>query len=164
MADIRAVSPDCSQPADEEDLLALLNRETQEAVRRIADRLHLADQPRSGPEGSSKYRLVCQAYQARRERTQFFDADLFGEPVWDLLLAMYREHLRGRNLSVEQVADAADVPSSTADRWIEVLERRNLISRRPRSETAFVELTAAALTKLEAYMEQLRTKSLMRLI
>jgi DNA-binding MarR family transcriptional regulator len=164
MADLNRGGLQSSNLADDEDLLSILNREAQEAVRRIADQLHLQDQPRTGPEGSSKYRLVSQAYEARRERKQFFDADLFGEPVWDLLLALYREQLRGRYMSTSEVAEAADVPRSTAGRWIEVMERRQLVSRRSEGDDDLFDLTATALEKLEAYMEQLRTKSLMRVI
>ena len=164
MADLHRAGLDTPQTVEDDDLLSILNKEAQEAVRRIADHLHLPHEPRSGPERSAKYRLVCQAFAARRERKQFFDADLFGEPVWDLLLLMYREHLGGRELTRAQATQVPDVPPSTAARWIGVLERRGLVSSDSDDDAGMVKLTGTALTKLEAYMEELRTKSLMRVI
>lgn len=164
MADLSHGGLNGSQDAEQDDVLAIVQREAQEAVRRIADQLHVPSEPREGPERNSKYRLACQAYEARRARRQFFDADLFGEPVWDLLMAMYREHLADRPMSAAAALEAADVPSSTAGRWLGVMERRGLITRVAAANADQVVLTDFALTQLEAYMEQLRTKSLMRVI
>lgn len=57
--------------------------------------------------------------------------------------------------------EAADVPRSPATRWVGLLEHRGLITK---SSPPHVDLTTAAVEKLEAYVERLRTKSLMRVI
>jgi hypothetical protein len=150
-----------------DDLLSILNRETQEAIKRIAEQLQLSDKPRTGLERNSKYRLVCQAYEARRERTELFDADLFADPAWDILLAMYRDHLAGRPQTVSSAVWAADTPFTTGLRWLRVLENRGLVSRidNPNdARSALVELTPLAINKMETYLERLRTKSSMRAI
>lgn len=163
MADLmpKGITP-ANSNGDGDDVISILNREVQEAVHRVAEQLHIPTEPRSGPEASAKYRLVCQAYEARRERVEVFDADLFADPAWDILLALYREHLASRAMTVAEAAAAADAPLTVAIRWVDVLERRGLVFR-PSSPDR-LKLTPAAVDKLEAYMERLRTKSLMRLI
>ena len=62
MADLTPKSTDPAKTdAESDDVLSILNREVQEAVRRVAEQLRIPNEPRSGPEASSKYRLVCQA-------------------------------------------------------------------------------------------------------
>lgn len=162
MADLTPKRTTAADTNENDDVLSILNRETQEAVRRVAEQLHIPSVPRSGPEASSKYRLVCQAYEARRERAEIFDADLFADPAWDILLAMYREHLAHRPMTLSDALTAADVPHTTAMRWLAVLTNRGMVARGSSSDV--MELTAEALEKLEAYMERLRTKSLMRVV
>jgi hypothetical protein len=165
MADLNpANSKRLQPPQDDEDVLGVVSREAQEAVRRIAQKLHIPAEPRSGPEADPKYRLVCQAYEARRDRKDFFDADLFGEPVWDLLLAMYRDTVLSREMTVESTAETADVPHSTAIRWIAVMHQRGLVTISDEEQGRTIALTETALAKLDAYLERLRTKSLMRVI
>ena len=168
MADLRPDDSTRRTSEDEpQDLLSILNREAQEAVRRIAEHLQLSDTPRTGFESSAKYRLVCQAYEARRERKELFDADLFGDPAWDILLAMYRDHLASRPLTVSSVVWAADTPFTTGLRWLKLLEERGLVIRTENptdARSALVELTPSALEKMDLYLERLRTKSLMRVI
>jgi len=147
---------------DENELLSILNREIQNAIHRIAEQLNLPSERRSGPEASSTYRLVCQAYQARREREDMFDADLFADPAWDILLALFCSHLADRQMTLQDAIKSAAVPESTARRWLTALERRGLI--RSVAHEDRVQLTPSAISKLEAYVERLRKKSLMRVI
>lgn len=149
-------------PPDGNELLSILNREAQNAIHRIAEQLNLPSGPRNGPEASSTYRLVCQAYQARRERAEIFDADLFADPAWDILLALFCSHLAERQMTLQDAINCAAVPESTARRWLTVLERRDLI--RSIAHGNRVELTPSAISKLETYVERLRKKSLMRVI
>lgn len=161
MGDLTSVDPTPENKIEQrDDLLSILNREAEGAIQRIAEQLNLSQEPPRGPEASSKYRLVCQAYEARRQRTEIFDADLFADPAWDILLASFREHLAVRPFTLGDAIAAADVPPSTGARWVKLLERRGLLTLR---DDRF-ELTSAAILKLEAYMERLRTKSLMRVI
>lgn len=67
---------------------------------------------------------------ARRLRANFFDSDLFADPAWDILLDLYRAHLAQQRICVTSVCFGAGVPVSTALRWLNALEERNLARRR----------------------------------
>jgi DNA-binding MarR family transcriptional regulator len=73
--------------------------------------------------------LACQIYEARRVRARFLSMSLLGEPVWDMLLALFCFSARGRRLSVSSLCFASGVPSTTALRWVGVMEERDLIKR-----------------------------------
>jgi DNA-binding MarR family transcriptional regulator len=66
---------------------------------------------------------------ARRLRTKFFDANLFADPAWDILLDLYRAHLAQQRICITSVCFGAGVPVSTALRWLNALEERNLAKR-----------------------------------
>ena len=68
-------------------------------------------------------------YRARRRRKRFFDPALFGEPAWDLLLDLFIARLKKKRVSVSSACYAADVPPTTALRWLGVLADSNLIER-----------------------------------
>jgi DNA-binding IclR family transcriptional regulator len=91
-----------------------------------------------------------------------FDADLFADPAWDILLALFCSHLADRQMTLQDAIKSAAVPESTARRWLTALERRGLI--RSVAHEDRVQLTPSAISKLEAYVERLRKKSLMRVI
>ena len=67
----------------------------------------------------------------RASRDRIFGKGLFGEPAWDILLDLYAAQLRGRQESVASVCVAAGVPSSTAVRWIKILQNEGLVRRCP---------------------------------
>lgn len=72
---------------------------------------------------------ASEIYRARRRRKRFFATDLFGEPAWDLLLDLFISRLKKKRISVTSACSAADVPSTTALRWLGVLEEAHLIER-----------------------------------
>jgi DNA-binding MarR family transcriptional regulator len=76
-------------------------------------------------------RLASRMYDSRRERARYFNDSLLGEPVWDMLLALYCSPARGKRLSVTSLCEAAGVPQTTASRWVQMLEDRGLIERQP---------------------------------
>ncbi len=57
----------------------------------------------------------------RRLRERFFDAELFADPAWDMLLDLYAAQLEGRNVSVSSLCIAAAVPATTALRWVKAM-------------------------------------------
>ena len=65
----------------------------------------------------------------RRNRARFFDADLFADPAWDMLLELYAAELGQRRIDITTLCGGAAVPSTTALRWIGQLEARQLIKR-----------------------------------
>ncbi|MBX9730212.1 MAG: MarR family transcriptional regulator, partial [Sphingomonas sp.] len=80
--------------------------------------------------------VAAAAYQARRMRDASFGADsvLFGEPAWDILLALYSARADGQELSISTACAAAKVPNTTALRHLGNLEARGMIVRRADSE------------------------------
>ncbi len=73
--------------------------------------------------------LACRIYESRRLRARYLSMSLLGEPVWDMMLALYCFSTRGRRMSVSSLCYASGVPQTTAMRWIGVMEKRDLVKR-----------------------------------
>lgn len=74
-------------------------------------------------------RLIRRIIRQRQLRARFFDADLFADPAWDILLdltAARAEHLR---VSVTSLCIASGVPPTTALRWIGQMTDAGLLLR-----------------------------------
>jgi len=68
---------------------------------------------------------------ARRKRAEFFPADLFADPAWDMILDMMVARLEGKEVSISSLCIASAVPPTTALRWIKDLTDRGFILRIP---------------------------------
>ena len=68
-------------------------------------------------------------YDSRRERDRFLGSAMLGEPVWDMLLALYCLPPRGEPLCVSSLCYAAGAPQTTALRWVQLMEQKGLIER-----------------------------------
>jgi hypothetical protein len=55
---------------------------------------------------------------------------LFGEPGWDIMLALYCLPARGERLAVTALAFAAAASQTTALRWQAILQDEGLIERK----------------------------------
>ena len=74
--------------------------------------------------------LARQTYDDRRRRTKIFDSEeLFGEPAWDILLDLFIAAKERRRVSVTSACIGSAVPSTTALRWITILEKQGLLMR-----------------------------------
>jgi hypothetical protein len=74
--------------------------------------------------------LARQTYEDRRRRTKIFRSeDLFGEPAWDILLDLFIAAKERRRVSVTSACIGSAVPSTTALRWIAILEKQGLLVR-----------------------------------
>ena len=92
--------------------------------------------------------------RGRRLREQFFDADLFADPAWDILLDLYLSRLDQRRTTVSNLCAAAATPATTALRYINTLVDRGLIVRNPSPldlRVVDVELTDAAFDRMQQY-------------
>ncbi len=107
-----------------------LDRDTVEEGKLTFTRLAELD-PNAGTDLSEEAltELACRIYESRRARAHFLSTSLLGEPVWDMLLALFCFSSRGRRLSVSSLCYASGVPSTTALRWVGVREERDLIKR-----------------------------------
>lgn len=163
---------------DEADRLALL-RLTEEVGRLASklDRLALPLAP-EGPAGITErlaspalgYRAeriraplpdphtVHRAIRQRRLRERFFDAGLFADPAWDILLDLTAAWTEGRRVSVTSLCIAAAVPATTALRWIAQMTEMGILSRQQDEadrRRAFVGLSDAAANAMARYFEEL---------
>lgn len=102
-------------------------------------------------------RLVHHVRSARHLRERFFEADLFGEPAWDMLLDLYEAELSQQRTTVSSVCMASGVPATTALRWLRALEEKCLV-RRTRDPTdgrrKFLTLSESALMSINALFEE----------
>lgn len=101
-------------------------------------------------------------YLARRQRDRFFDADLFAEPAWDILLDLFISGSLGRSVSVTSACIASGSPSTTALRWLRLLETRGLIDRRPSLKdrrTFWLSLSERGHRKMTAFLQQVAYSS-----
>lgn len=92
----------------------------------------LRRRPRSGSSIRSRESEFARALLAeRRLRDQLLGEELFGEPVWDMLLELFIAHEERTNVSVKSLCIASAVPPTTALRWIGNLTAKELVARRP---------------------------------
>lgn len=94
-------------------------------------------------------------YQGRRDRDRFFEAGLFSDPAWDMLLAAYCLPTPARPLSVTALCHASGVPATTALRWIKHMCDIGLLSRSGSKEdgrVSFVALTEKGREQMEAHL------------
>jgi DNA-binding MarR family transcriptional regulator len=109
--------------------------------------------------GSPNARPDVQAIiDARRAREAIISRELFGDPAWDILLALYRAELDGRRVSTTALSIAAAVPGTTALRWIEKLDRLDFLKREgdPRdARRLWVSLSHSGSAKMQAYFHSL---------
>lgn len=95
------------------------------------------------------------AYRSRRRRNEVFrDDSLFGEPAWDILLDLFIAAKDRKRLPVTSACIGAAVPTTTALRWLAVLEEKGLVVREQDTVDArriFVRLSGTGYEKMVAY-------------
>lgn len=94
----------------------------------------------------------------RRRRSQFFNAGLFSDPAWDMLLELYLAQVEQRRLSIGGLCSAAEVPLTTGLRWIDAFSREDLLRKAADpldARRVWVSLTPEAATAMNAYFDDL---------
>ncbi|MFL6725213.1 MAG: winged helix DNA-binding protein [Sphingomicrobium sp.] len=123
----------------------------------IIHKAHAA--PRNEADGRNELVAKAQAlFSERKRRSQHFNPVMFGEPAWDMLLALYISDVTGGRMSVGRLVSWIGEPQTTALRWINYLEKERLISRAsdPRDRRAVtIEITDKARQKLDEYFAAL---------
>ena len=96
---------------------------------------------------------VRQMIANRQARSRFFDADLFGDPAWDMLLDLTAAHGEGAQVSVTSLCIAAGVPATTALRWLTQMVESGIFQRVPDPadrRRAFIAMSDKAIAAMSA--------------
>ena len=102
--------------------------------------------------------LAKQLLAQRMARFDHFPAELFHEPAWDMLLALFVAHEERRTMNVKTLVASAHAPVTTSQRWIDHLHKLKLIDRvidpidRRRME---ISLSDSGQTAITAYLRRL---------
>jgi hypothetical protein len=86
-------------------------------------------------------------------RGRVVGAALFCDPAWDMLLDLFVATAEDRAVCVSSLCLAANVPVSTAHRWVQALARTGAITRREDPldrRRVFVELPSSVAAAIEA--------------
>ena len=104
--------------------------------------------------------MVRQIIANRQARARFFDAELFGDPAWDMLLDLTAAHAEGVRVSVTSLCIAASVPATTALRWLTQMVESGIFVRVPDPadrRRAFIGLSEKAVAAMSGYFASLRS-------
>jgi DNA-binding MarR family transcriptional regulator len=99
--------------------------------------------------------LATDIFTARRRRLRFFEEEMFGEPAWDMLLALYINNRSGEVFTVSRLLQFAQSPPTSALRWLNYLERKGLVRRDSHpndGRSSLIRLTAKGLDALNSYL------------
>jgi hypothetical protein len=120
-----------ARPADADHQLAI---HAEDIRQRLSSALRLVDDIVVRPQPRAANQPITEDYvravlKLRRSRDRFFEAELFADPAWDILLELYAAALGQRRISVSSLCMGAAVPATTALRWIKTLEDKGILLR-----------------------------------
>jgi DNA-binding MarR family transcriptional regulator len=127
----------------------------QQALGRIAA---LANILPSALAGTSLAAMAERLYLERRRRDEYFPAGLFGEPAWDLILALFVARDEGRRLTVAEAYEAAKVKPAAGRKLLARMESQGMIRRSAGQQDRrkkFVGLTDDGTERLTDYLTRL---------
>jgi len=105
-------------------------------------------------------RLVRRIIRHRQLRARHFDAQLFADPAWDMLLDLTAARAEHRRVSVTSLCIASGVPPTTALRWIGQMVEQGLFARvgdQTDRRRAFIELSERCADAMARYFAELGT-------
>lgn len=92
----------------------------------------------------------------RGDRSRLFDSTLFGEPSWDILLALFIADREGVRVNISTACQESGVPETTGLRWVNRLCELDLVRKRRHPtdmRVHFLELTAYAAVRMEELLD-----------
>lgn len=99
--------------------------------------------------------LARAMYRHRRKRDEAFEARLFSDPGWDILLDLFIAAEEGKQISVSSACIGSSAPSTTALRHLSALVRHGLICRKSSdsdSRVSWVSLSPMGHEKMTAVL------------
>lgn len=139
----------------------LSTRTSGETCGSIPPRARRATDSNHPPHAEELFRLAQKISATREVRGRTFSATIFGEPGWDMLLALYRAAGTGHRMTVTHMCDASEVPATTALRWIENLVQLGMVYRRDNpldARVVFIEMTPDTYRTIEGYLMEVWVK------
>jgi hypothetical protein len=151
-----------------------LSLATADCLRRIVERARRSDGTTENvaavrmsadtrPSPETLGRFVRFLLSSRRKRERLFPGIEFGEPVWDMMLDLYVSRLERRRVSVSSLCLAASVPTSTAMRWIAVMQDAGHFLRKPDPDDGrrvLVDLAPDLANGLGRHIEEMREEAM----
>ena len=113
---------------------------------------------RAKADTEAMFSLARSSISARRARGRYLPDPMFGEPAWEMLLALYVDTRSEARHTISSLSAASGAAATTALRWIDYLERGELVERRPSptdKRVAFITMTAKGRAAIEAYLAEL---------
>lgn len=107
--------------------------------------------------------LARRLKSGRNQRAQFFKEDLFGEPAWEMMLALYIADGEGYRLKISDVCNESGVPATTALRWMDKLIDIGMARRIPNrldARSSYIEGTEALRSQMTEYLQHVLTRLL----
>ena len=123
-------------------------------LRQASVRVALLSDPLSAEAGQSLRAVAERLYAERRKRDDYFPPSLFGEPAWDLLLALFIARDDGRAVSLSEAYQAARVDERHGPTLIEKLIASGLVTRSHNRGNAVL-LTDHGMDRLSDYLADL---------
>ena len=102
-------------------------------------------------------RLIRRIIRLRQLRGRYFNAKLFADPAWDMLLDLTAARAEHRRVSVTSLCIASGVPPTTALRWISQMIDEGLFARvgdEADRRRAFIELTDRSAEMIARYFAE----------
>lgn len=131
------------------------------SARRTIDGLSVIEAIEQGDEHPQARRhrceLACRIAEARKARVKMFPGDIFDEPAWDILLALYCAAGRNKVSTMASLGQSIGAPCSTMKRWIRQLIERDLVEDHEavRLANSNITLSRNGFLRLDAYFRML---------
>ena len=117
-------------------------------------RVALLSDPLSPEAGHTLRAMAERLYAERRKRDEYFPLGLFGEPAWDLLLALFIAQDDGRHFTLDEAYQAAKIEPREGPVLIERLIAAGLVTRSHNRGNAIL-LTDHGSDRLSDYLADL---------
>lgn len=145
-------------------LIKLLLKRIDEPNSRLQEEVRSIDAILSSPSRIANRKTLIElarhTFMARRARSRFIGGAMFGEPAWDMLLALYVTESSSRQ-TITRLTELSGVPATTALRWIEHLISQGFARRRPHitdGRVTFIEISDKGRNSLDAYFSAMLEK------
>lgn len=108
--------------------------------------------------------IARRLFEERQLRNQHLPlSDMFGEPAWDVLLFIFVSQAKGKGAKVDGLAIASRMPVTEALRWLERLEKREMVFAfrdEENSGEVFLRLTAKGHSAMSQYLHQIALREM----